>query len=47
MNPLKNDSYGLLTFIQKYQNPLGIALQIAIENAILEVNGVNGTDYQV
>lgn len=39
MNELKNDSWNLFNFVDKYRSGIGLALQQSIDNAILIKNG--------
>ncbi|CAL6070742.1 ABC_transporter family protein [Hexamita inflata] len=47
INPLKNDSYTMLTYIDKYRNPIGTSMQIYIENAILISQGKEPIQYTI
>lgn len=47
MNELKNDSWSLFNFVEKYRSGMGLALQQYIDNAILIQNGKRPVSYTV
>lgn len=47
MNELKNDSWSLFNFVDKYRSGMGLALQQYVDNAILIQNGKQPVNYTV